>query len=137
MAVLAQEGMEVQSLMLKLLNTHCADVDALREGPRQETRVNLSIVMLVVPCEGGRPQVDRAFSAVTKEVSTTGVSLILNEPMGLDEVFLGFRLESEMKFLRARAKHLNPMGAGIYQVGLSLTGVVHATDHADLDLVSI
>ncbi|NUQ65630.1 MAG: hypothetical protein HUU20_24435 [Pirellulales bacterium] len=123
---------EVQSFMLKLLNNNCAELEAMIEGPRLDRRVNLTIVVLVVPFEKGRLQIDRTFATVTKGFSTTGVSLVLNEPKGLDEVILGFRWEMGMKFVLARAKHLNPMGAGFYQVGMQMVRVVHPDEHSEL-----
>jgi hypothetical protein len=119
--------------MLKLLNNHCPELETFAEGPRLEGRVNLTIVVMVVPCEGGQPQIDQAFPAVTKEFSCNGVSLVLQEPMGLGEVIIGFRWEWDMKFLRGKAMHLNPMGAGFYQLGLKLSGVVPASDYPGLE----
>lgn len=128
--------MEVQSFMLKLLNNNCAELESLIEGPRLDRRVNLSVVVLVMPVEKGKPQVDRMFAAVTKCFSTTGVSIVLDEPKGLDEVILGFRWDWGMKFVLAEAKHLSPMGAGFYQLGLHLTRVVRPDEYSELDTVS-
>ncbi len=43
-------------LVLKLVNNHCPDVDALRDGPRLEGRVNLTLVVLVVPIDKEAPK---------------------------------------------------------------------------------
>ncbi len=125
----------VQSFMLKLVNNNCAELESLIEGPRLEGRVRLTIVVLVIPVEHGRPVLTQMFAAVTKEFSTRGVSLILNEPRGLDHVILGFRWEDGMKFVHGKAKHLNPIGAGFYQLGLRLTKMVHAGDYPELEKV--
>jgi len=131
-----KKEMEVQSLMLKLLNNNCSELKSLIDGPRLEARVNLTIVVLVVPCENGQPQIDRAFPVVTKEFSTNGVSLVLQEPLGLDEVIIGFRWEWTMKFLYGKTKHLNPLGAGFYQLGVRLTKAVRPEDYPGLELLS-
>ena len=122
----------VQSFLLKLANNNCSDLSALAEGPRTDGRVSLVIVALVVPMHKGRPQAKEAFSVITKEISTTGVSVVLNGPIGLDDVMLGFRWEDEMKFLRATAKHLNPMGGGFYQLGFQMTETIHIGDYPEL-----
>lgn len=127
---------EVQSFLLKLVNNNCPELRALAEGPRLETRINLTLVVLVIPFKKQRPVIEEMFAAVTKEFSTTGVSLVLSEPRGVDEVILGFRFEGGMKFVRAEAKHLNPMGAGFYQLGLKLVEMVHTADYPVLASVS-
>ena len=77
------------------------------DGPRAESRVPLVGVVLVVLMEHGRPAMGQAFTAITKELSTTGVALVLSEPRSLQEVIVGVRWEGEMTYLRAQAKHLN------------------------------
>jgi hypothetical protein len=127
----------VQSFILNLVNNNCPELEALAEGPRLEGRVNLVVAVLVIPVEGGEPLAERAFTAVTKEFSSTGVALVLDEPKGLDEVILGFRWEREISFVRAVAKHLNPMGGGFFQLGLRMTEMVPAGDFPRLELMSV
>lgn len=126
----------VQSFILKLVNNNCSELQALIEGPRLEHRANLTVAVLVIPIERGRPDVRQTFSAVTKEIATAGLSLVLDEPKAPDEVVLGFRWESAMNFIRARAMHLNPIGAGFYQLGLRMTEMVHVADYPELRSVS-
>ena len=129
--------LEVQSFMLKFLNNNCAELESLVEGPRLDRRVNLSVVVLIIPVERGQPLVDQQFAAVTKCFSSAGVSVVLNEPTGLEDVIVGFRWECEMKFVLAKAKHLSPMGAGFYQLGLQLTRVVRPDEYTALDAVLV
>jgi hypothetical protein len=126
----------VQGFILKVVNNNCPELKALIEGPRLDRRVNLTIVVLVIPIERGELCVDRAFTAVTKEFSNNGVAVVLSEPRGLDEVLLGFRWEGEMTFMRAKAKHLNPMGGGFYQIGFHMTDMACAGDYPELQSVS-
>ncbi len=121
--------------MLKLVNNNCPDLEAMIEGPRLEGRVRLSVVVLVIPYEHGRPVMTQMFAAVSKEFSTNGMSLVLNQPRGLDQVVVGFRTEGATKFALAKAKHLNPMGAGFYQLGLRLTKMIPTGDFPELDAI--
>ena len=123
----------VQSFLLRVVNNNCPELAALIEGPRLENRVNLTVVVLVVPVEDGKPLAEKAFTAVTKEFSTTGLALVLDGPRALDEVLAGFRWEGEMTFIRATAKHLNPIGGGFYQLGLQMTELVYPGDFPDLE----
>jgi hypothetical protein len=132
-----RKDLAVHSLVLKLVNTHCPKLTAMLEGPRQDSRVNLVVVALIIPMEGGQPQVPQAFTAVTKEFSNNGVGLVLSQPIGLDWAVLGFRLEGKMEFVRAQAKHLDPMGGGFYQIGLHLTEVVSPADYPELKTLAV
>lgn len=118
----------VHSFVLKVVNNNCPELESMHEGPRLDSRVNLTVVVLIVPMENGEPQVEQAFTAVTKEFSGTGVAVVLNEPRGPDEVILGFRWEGEMIFVHAKARHLNPLGGGFYQLGFHLTEMAHPGD---------
>lgn len=123
---------EVQGFVVKLVNNNCPELKALIEGPRKDARVPLTVIVLVTPMEGRTPRIEKTFAAATKELSFTGVSLVLPEPRAVDEVILAFRNESDMKFIRAQARHLNPLGAGYYQLGVEMLEVVAAGDYPGL-----
>jgi hypothetical protein len=126
---------EVQSFMLKVINNSCPDLKSLWDGPRAESRVNLTVVVVVIPVVRRKPVLEKMFGAVTKELTTLGVSVVLNDPRSVDEVIVAFRWEGEMKFVRAQAKHLTPLGAGFYQLGLELKEVIHVSDCPVLESV--
>jgi hypothetical protein len=127
---------QVQGLILRLVNNSCPELKALADGPRLDRRVNLTLVVVIVPVEKRRLCVDDAFTAVTKEFSNTGLAVVLSEPKGLDEVILGFRFEGEMIFAHAKAKHLNPLGGGFYQLGFQVTDTACVGDYPELESVS-
>jgi len=127
----------VQSLMLNLVNNNCPELKGLAEGPRLERRVNLTLVVLVIPVERGKALVDEGFTAVTKEFTSRGVSLVLSECRAADQVIVGFRWERSMRFVLAQARHLNPMGGGFWQLGLRLKEVLDPADYPELEGVRI
>jgi hypothetical protein len=127
----------VQGFLLKVVNNNCPELAALHDGPRLEKRVNLSVVVLVVPVLVGKPRTQDAFAAVTKEFCTAGVGLVLDQPRTLDEVILGFLWENEMTHIRATARHLTPMGGGFYQMGLQATEVVHPAKFPELEALRL
>ncbi len=127
---------EVQRFICKVVNNNCSEMEALIEGPRLEGRVRLSIVVLVIPMEKDRPVVERAFAAVTKEFSTSGLALVVDSARVPDESIIAFRWEREMRFVRAEARHLNPMGAGFFQLGLQLTRMVSPSQYPELESVT-
>jgi hypothetical protein len=127
----------VQSVILKLVNTHCSRQQAFPDGPRLDRRVNLTLVTAVIPLEKTWLCFDRAFTAVTKEFSNSGVAIVVNESMDFVEAILGFRLEGQMLFLRAIARHQNSMGGGFHQMGFRLTEVVESGQYPELQQVDL
>jgi hypothetical protein len=127
----------VQSFILNVVNNDYPNLTQLGEGPRFDSRVTRVIVAVVIPIEKKKLRTEEAFRAVTKEFSTGGVSLVLDGPIGLDEVVLGFRHEGEMYFVRAKAKHLNPMGGGFYQLGFEFLDMIYAGDYPQLKAMGI
>ena len=124
---------EVQTFILHLMNNHCPGLSVLdHEDSRRECRANLTLVVLVVPLQDGKPDALRAFPAVTKEFACSGVSLVLDQPLPLEEAYLIFREESRVTYVLARAKHLSPMGGGFFQLGMEMTEIVSEEDCPEL-----
>ncbi len=125
-----------QTFVVRLINAHCPGMAAKVEGPRLDSRVNLVLVATVVPIAQDRLQVDEAFTAVTKDFSSTGVSIVIEQPLGFEQALLGFRLDGQMTFLRGQAIHLDPMGGGFYQLGFQLLDLATSSDYPQLKTLS-
>ncbi len=132
-----KKTIDVQTFLLKLVNNQCPQLGSFFENRRDETRVPVCVVTLVVPLQKGRAQLADHFPTVTKEFSTTGVSIVLDQPRGLEEVILAFRWEKEMTFVKGTARHLNQMGAGFYYLGIELSNVVRVSDYPELESLYI
>jgi hypothetical protein len=128
---------KIRGLMLKLANTKCPEMRPQLEDPRFDSRANVTIAVIVIPIENGQIQVARAFKAITKDISSIGMGIILDHPIGLDEAILGFRVGTEMSFARAEAKHLNPLGGGFFQLGFRMWEVISPGDFPELANMSI
>ncbi len=130
-----KKEVEVERFLLRLANGNCSQIGALAEGPRVDSRVNITMVVLVIPVEDRKPVVGRMFAAVTQDISNTGASLVLDRPRTLDEMILVFRSDSGIRFLRAEATHLDPMGAGFYHLGVDITRLLRTADFPELQTV--
>lgn len=126
----------VQSFILKMVNNNCPELHLAEADSRLARRVNLTVVVMIIPVENGHPIFDEAFTTVTKEFSNSGLAVVLDKPMGLDQVILGFRFEGEMTFVRAQAKHLNPLGGGYQQLGFQMNDIVHVSEYPELQSLS-
>jgi hypothetical protein len=127
---------KVRNVVLKVVNSNCPELTPEIEDERSDKRVNLAIVVAVVPIEDGKIQDQQVFTAVTKDFSNLGVGVVLEQPLGLSQAILGFRMEGEMAFFLAEAKHLNPMGGGLFHIGFRLVEVVSTGDYPGLEAVS-
>jgi hypothetical protein len=125
----------VRSFILKLINNNCPGLKAVHGCRRLDSRVNLTVVLTVIPIEDGQLQVHKAFAAVTKEFSNTGLAIVLDGPRPLHQAVLGLWFEGTATFLLATAKHLDPMGGGFFQLGFQLTEMVSPADYPELESV--
>ena len=132
-----KKTIDVQSFILKIINNDCPDLKAGIEGPRAESRARLCVVVLIVPVENGEPLLDETFAGVTKELSSTGLALMLHEPKTPDGLIVGFRYDSKLHFIHGKARHLNPMGGGFYQLGIELTEMVETDEYPSLASLSL
>jgi PilZ domain len=124
---------KVRGVILKLLNSNCPELVPEIQDSRGDKRINLAIVVAVVPVENGKLQRDRAFTAVTKDFSSTGVAIVTEQVLRLGQAILGFRIDGEIVFLLAQARHLDPMGGGLFQIGFELLEVVSTGDYPGLE----
>jgi hypothetical protein len=122
----------VNNFVLKLINNNCPDIMQLHDGPRTDTRVNLTVAVLVIPLEKKKVDPTKAFHAMTKDFSSTSVSVIVDTPRAVDEAIIAFRYEGEMHYARAKAKHLSPQGGGFHQLGFQLEEMVSPVDYPGL-----
>jgi hypothetical protein len=127
---------KVRNVVLKVVNSNCPELTPEIEDERSDKRVTLAIVVAVVPIEDGKIQDQQVFTAVTKDFSNLGVGVVLEQPLELAQAILGFRMEEEMAFFLAEAKHLNPMGGGLFHIGFRLVEVVSTGDYPGLEAVS-
>jgi len=128
---------EVQRLLTKIINAHSRSLDALREGPRSELRVDLALVVIVVPSVNDRPDRSQAFATVTREVSSNGMSLVLSERLDVSDLFLVLEVDREMRYVRGEVRHQGPLGAGLWQAGVQLTEIVTPGDYPELQPLKI
>ena len=122
----------VQAFVISLLNQNCHALQERLDGPRLEGRVNLTMVVMVVPVEEEKSLFRRAFAAITKEFSSSGVAVVVDRPYGADEALLGFRWRGSVTWFRAKAKHLHPMGGGFFQLGFRMTERLQTADYPEL-----
>jgi len=126
------QRMKAQRLLVRIVNGRNKDVESHIEGPREDRRVNLTLPVWVVPLDGGKPRMADAFTTVTREVSASGMSLVVQQPFSPGEVIVALRAEGQPLYLRGRIRHVDPLGAGIWHAGVDVAEVVEPIDCPEL-----
>jgi hypothetical protein len=127
----------VRGLVLKLINTNCPALRAQINEARIDTRVNLAVIVTVIPLREGRVRLDEAFTTVSKDFSSTGMAMVLDKPLPLDQAILAFRVSGEMAYVRGEARHMHAIGGDYHQLGFRLMEVVSTGDYPGLESVTL
>ena len=123
---------EVGGLLTKILNHNCSEVNNIADGPRTEDRVNLTRAVRIVPYVDGQLVMNASFATVTKELSTSGIAVVLKYPVGFDEAIVGVNWEGTMTFIHSHVRHQDPLGAGMWHLGLEFDEIFPAEKHPEL-----
>lgn len=128
---------DVGNLLTKILNHNCAEVCSMVDGPRNEDRINLTRAVRVIPYVDGRLMMNASFATVTKELSTSGIAVVLKYPVGFDEAIVGVNWEGTMTFILSHVRHQDPLGAGMWHLGLEFVELFPIDGHPELREVRI
>jgi hypothetical protein len=102
------------------------------EAGHADGRVDLSTGILVVPLSDESPDIDRAFTALTKDVSPTRIGLVANRAIPTAEVLLRLSGTSETRLLRTTVRSRKGLGQGWVRFDMEVTGVVDKSEYPQL-----
>lgn len=96
---------------------------------RRYERLNRSIPTLICPWEKHAPVTDQSGLALTIDLSSRGVALLVNQPTHVHDVLLGYWIDPEEAgqpwFFLGNVRHEEPAGGGFWRVGVELTEFVN------------
>jgi len=87
---------------------------------------------LLAPYDGVEVRVDELTHAVTKDVSSQGLALVLPQPFRAEQVVVGFWSESHTHFVSGQVRQNVPLGGGFWQLGVELTALLDLSEHPDI-----
>lgn len=128
---------DAQGYLTKIANNHSPTLEAYALGEREERRLNLTIPVYVVPALGNVVDVAAAKATVTKEFSSIGFSVILDEALGTDEAVVVMAWDGTTTYFRGDVKHQSPIGAGLWQCGIQVTEIVPSGEYPELGTLEI
>ena len=119
---------EAQRLLVRILNQQ-HQTNVRMSDVRQEQRSNLTVPVVIVPYVKGKPVIDEAVHATTRDLSSAGIGLVADQLIPTPEVLIGFRSDEEAFFIRATVKYQERISANFFQIGASASEVLHASDY--------
>lgn len=123
---------EAQGYLTKIINNHCPALEAFARGERDEQRLNLTVAAYVVPVAATGVDVAGASATVTKEFSPAGLSVILDSALDAKEAIVVIQWDGATTQFRGDIVHQSPIGAGLWQCGLSVTEIVPTGEYPEL-----
>ncbi len=97
-----------------------------------QPRAALSVGVLVVPLTDESPDIARAFTALTKDVSATGIGVVANRSVPTSEALLRLSGSSETRLLRTTICNRKELGQGWVRFDMEVTGVVDKSEYPQL-----
>ena len=105
---------------------------ASNQERRLEGRTDSIIGIVVVPIHDDFPDISKAFSAITRDVSTTGISVIANRSILTPEVVICLSGKSEARLLRGLVRYRKELGLGWVRFGMEVTDVLDKSEYPQL-----
>lgn len=107
--------------MVKLLNSIHLN-DARYNNLRDEKRNSLAVGIRVTPCvQGNHPEKHLGFDAVTKDISTFGISFLHKRQFGNNErLLVTIEFEEQPQYLLCEVKHCSQLGHTMHVTGCTV-----------------
>ncbi len=99
---------------------------------RSQQRADLIVAVFVVPMEGEFPDISRAFTAITRDLSGKGIGVIAHHFILTPEVLICLGNDGELKLLRAAVRHRKELGRGWVRFGVEVVGTVEKNEYPEV-----
>ena len=117
---------------MRFLNSRNIEAAKISEERRRESRTDLCVGLWVFPLSANEPNIDAAVPAVTKDLSSTGVALVVNQAITNKEVLLYLAVEGDPRLLRAKVRDCRPIGAGYNLVAVEVLELLAMHEYPQL-----
>ncbi|HWB13425.1 MAG TPA: hypothetical protein VG826_29645 [Pirellulales bacterium] len=95
-------------------------------------RSNRTIPVLLVPYDNNVLSVGELAYALSKNLSSGGLALVLHQPLRAEQVVVGFWSNVEAYFVSAAVRQSVPLGGGFWQIGVQALEVLSPACVPDL-----
>jgi hypothetical protein len=99
---------------------------------RAENRSSSGIGIVVVPIHNNATDLSVAFSAIAKDVSTTGIGVIASHPISTPEAVICLLGKPGTRLFRGLIHHNKELGRGWVRFGVKVTEVLDNSKYSEL-----
>jgi hypothetical protein len=107
-------------------------MDADAQTCRAEKRSNSGIGIVVVPIHNGSPDILMSFSAIAKDVSTSGIGVIASSAVTTSEVVACLSDKQKVRMFRGAVHHRKELGSGWIRFGVKVAEELDKVSHPQL-----
>lgn len=122
----------VHRVIRRLINASTPNTIPLRGESRWELRSNRTMPVLLVPYDNGRLETGEQAYALTKNLSSQGLALVLHQPLRADRVVVAFWAGDEPHFFAGEVRQSVPLGGGFWQIGVETSELLTLDNLPDL-----
>ena len=135
-----QSKEEIRSLLYRITDLTSPNLPPLDGEERTQNRSNRSLPILLAPWINNAPNVDEVTTALTKDFSDRGLSVVLHQPLRFETVVVGLLLSrnehdllgGEPRFVLGEVRQNVPLGGGFWQLGIEFSEILSVGYHKEL-----
>jgi hypothetical protein len=128
----ASRQSDAQHLLASLANQSPGGRVGRVDTRHSDGRSDLSMGVLIVPLSDESPDIGNSFTALTKDVSSTGIGVIANRAIPTSEALLRLSGTSETRLLRTTIRNRKELGEGWVRFDMEVTSVLDKSEYPQL-----
>lgn len=109
---------EINRVIRRLINASTPNRTPLRGESRWELRSNRTMPVLLVPYDDNELSVTEVAYALTKNLSSQGLALVLHQPLRAEQVVVGIWSNAQAHFVSGKVRQSIALGGGFWQIGV-------------------
>jgi hypothetical protein len=115
---------EIHRVIRRLINTSTPNRVPLQGESRWESRSNRTIPVLLVPYDHNELSASEVVYALTKNLSSQGLALVLHQPLRAEQVVVGIWSNAQAHFVSGKVRQTVVLGGGFWQLGVEMTDLL-------------
>jgi hypothetical protein len=123
---------ELHRVIRRLINASTPNRAPSQGESRWESRSNRTIPVLLVPYDDNVLSTGELAYALSKNMSTRGLALVLHQPLRAEQVVVGIWSNQQAHFVLATVRQSGPLGGGFWQIGLEAKELLSPASVPDL-----
>jgi hypothetical protein len=123
---------EIHRVIRRLINASTPNRIPLNGESRWELRSNRTIPVLLVPYDDNELSASELAYALTKNLSSRGLALVLHQPFRAEQVVVGIWSHDQAHFVSAIVRQCVSLGGGFWQIGVEATELLSTAQCPDL-----